>query len=143
MKKKIIGFSVITGTAIYILMFIFQVFFRVYSHVKAFERIYPTSVTFIICYFVSAFIFLLLLKNANKYFFYVLLPILYVVITYVYTTISHPGNIFLSKYECLFFLIVNDFLFFYLVYGCVTIHIFCWSIDWITTFFYKKLFGKN
>jgi hypothetical protein len=144
MKKKIISFTVVSGTAIYILMFIFQVFFRVYSHVKNFDTIYPASVTFSICYFVSTFIFLLLLKNANKYFYYILLPILCAVISYTYTTIRLPGKLFLlSRQEFLFSYIVEDFLFSYLFYGFFTIHIFCWSIDWIITFFYKKRFGKN
>jgi hypothetical protein len=143
-KKKIIGFSVITGTAIYLLMFTFQVFFRVYSHVKRVDTIYPISIVFSICYFVSTLIFLLLLKNTNKYFYYVLLPILCAIIAYTSTVVSHYGSRFILFDEELPLIIIVKFcLFFYLYYGFITIHIFCWSIDWITTFFYKKLFGKN
>lgn len=131
MNKKITCLSMILGTILYVLVFICQFFFKIYSNAMNLKGIFITDALFLAVYWIIVYILVFCWKkNVHKILLYALLPFFLSLFFYIasefYYSSHHP------------MLSVESFLFFYLAAGYWTFSIFSGIIDLGITFFLNR-----
>jgi hypothetical protein len=130
MDKKIAFISIVCGTLLFILVFVAQLFFRIYSGVIRTTELHIGQAIFLSSYLLIAalFIFLCNIKQ-HKFFLYIIIPILLGIILFVASQLYHGGLLIIDPFA---------FMWYYFLCGFWAVGIFSGIIDLSLSYFMRR-----